>query len=159
VSDLHWDCASAIEGLRESVCPGLKHWGLCRSALAVHCMYDTMKRMARLCGSIVHCRHAAECYSNDVVSRHYVSCGVHLTSYAEPSLCRCCCCCHAAIARQACRDIGYTSLDLGFDADSAEVKVLVQQQVPEIAQVSCNESISSNRRMQASKAGKHPCDL
>jgi hypothetical protein len=27
-------------------------------------------------------------------------------------------------------------LDLGFDADSAEVKVLVQQQVPEIAQVS-----------------------
>jgi S-adenosylmethionine synthetase len=41
----------------------------------------------------------------------------------------------AAIAQQACRDIGYTSLDLGFDADSAEVKVLVQQQVPEIAQV------------------------
>ncbi|WIA29561.1 hypothetical protein OEZ86_012055 [Tetradesmus obliquus] len=41
---------------------------------------------------------------------------------------------YAAVARQACRDIGYTSHDLGFDADSAEVKVLVQQQVPEIAQ-------------------------
>ena len=42
---------------------------------------------------------------------------------------------YAAIARQACRDIGYTDEALGFDADTAEVKVLVAQQVPEIAQV------------------------
>jgi hypothetical protein len=32
---------------------------------------------------------------------------------------------------------------LGFDADSAEVKVLVQQQVPEIAQVSTDADVST----------------
>lgn len=39
------------------------------------------------------------------------------------------------VARQACKDIGYTDPALGFDANTAEVKVLVQQQVPEIAEV------------------------
>eukprot|EP00878_Enallax_costatus_P016836 GHUV01017672.1.p1 GENE.GHUV01017672.1~~GHUV01017672.1.p1 ORF type:complete len:414 (+),score=80.44 GHUV01017672.1:112-1353(+) len=41
---------------------------------------------------------------------------------------------YAAVARQACKDIGYTDPALCFDANTAEVKVLVQQQVPEIAQ-------------------------
>lgn len=50
-----------------------------------------------------------------------------ITSHAEVD--------YAAIARQACRDIGYTHEELGFNADTAEVKVLVEQQVPEIAQV------------------------
>eukprot|EP00877_Chromochloris_zofingiensis_P001231 jgi/Chrzof1/11108/Cz05g24030.t1_METK[v5.2] len=41
---------------------------------------------------------------------------------------------YAEVARQVCRDIGYTSQDLGFDANTCEVKVLVAQQSPEIAQ-------------------------
>lgn len=53
-----------------------------------------------------------------------------ITSHAEVD--------YAAVARQACREIGYTDMSLGFDANTAEVKVLVQQQVPEIAQVGQN---------------------
>lgn len=39
-----------------------------------------------------------------------------------------------AVARQVCHDIGYNSDDLGFNASNMEVKVLIRQQVPEIAQ-------------------------
>ncbi|GBF95193.1 S-adenosylmethionine synthetase [Raphidocelis subcapitata] len=39
-----------------------------------------------------------------------------------------------AVARQAARDAGYTSRALGFCADTAEVKVLIDEQSPEIAQ-------------------------
>jgi hypothetical protein len=40
-----------------------------------------------------------------------------------------------AVARQAARDIGYTSREAGFCADTAQVKVLIDRQSPEIAQV------------------------
>jgi S-adenosylmethionine synthetase len=40
-----------------------------------------------------------------------------------------------AVARAAARAAGYTSRDAGFCADTAEVKVLVDEQSPEIAQV------------------------
>ncbi|KAI8473266.1 MAG: S-adenosyl-L-methionine synthetase [Monoraphidium minutum] len=41
---------------------------------------------------------------------------------------------YEAVARQAVRDAGYCGGGLGFDADTAEVKVLIDQQSPEIAQ-------------------------
>lgn len=41
---------------------------------------------------------------------------------------------YAAVARQTCHDIGYSHDDLGFNADTMEVKVMIRQQVPEIAQ-------------------------
>ncbi|KIZ06668.1 S-adenosylmethionine synthetase [Monoraphidium neglectum] len=41
---------------------------------------------------------------------------------------------YEAVARQAVRDAGYTSDALGFNAETAEVKVLIDQQSPEIAQ-------------------------
>lgn len=41
---------------------------------------------------------------------------------------------YEAVARQAAHDAGYTSSALGFSYDSAEVKVLIDQQSPEIAQ-------------------------
>ena len=37
-----------------------------------------------------------------------------------------------AIARQKVRDIGYTSAEIGFDADRATVVVLIDEQSPDI---------------------------
>ncbi|KAF8073133.1 SAMS2 [Scenedesmus sp. PABB004] len=47
-----------------------------------------------------------------------------ITSHAEVD--------YAAVAREAVRRIGYDREELGFNASTAEVKVLVEQQVPEI---------------------------
>lgn len=42
---------------------------------------------------------------------------------------------YEAVARQAARDAGYNGTPSGFCADTAEVKVLIDQQSPEIGKV------------------------